>query len=191
MLNKIWPFFIIISFIYALLNLKIPELNESIFNSCSQTVEMILSFLGIMCMWNGIMQIIKETTLINKIKRILRPFMKFLFPKLNTKSKAYEEMTMNIVANLLGLGNAATPLGLKAMQALTKYQTNKKIPCKEMMLLVIMNTTGFSLIPSTMMTLRQSYGSQNVLGFFIYSLAIGFIITIIGIVVSKVIEHYG
>ena len=60
-----------------------------------------------------------------------------------------------------------------------------------MMLLVIMNTTGFSLIPSTMMTLRQSYGSQNVLGFFIYSLAIGFIITIIGIVVSKVIEHYG
>src|SRR5699024_3483223 len=96
--------------------------------------------------------------------------------------EAYLYLSTNFIANMLGVGSLASISGLKAMQALTKYQTNKKIPCKEMMLLVIMNTTGFSLIPSTMMTLRQSYDSQNVLGFFIYSLAIGFIITIIGIV---------
>lgn len=161
MLNKIWPFFIIISFIYALLNLKIPELNESIFNSCSQTVEMILSFLGIMCMWNGIMQIIKETTLINKIKRILRPFMKFLFPKLNTKSKAYEEMTMNIVANLLGLGNAATPLGLKAMQALQEENPDKEKLSDTMIMFLVLNTASIQIIPTTIIAIRSSLGSSN------------------------------
>ncbi len=161
MLNKIWPFFIIISFIYALLKLKIPELNESIFNSCSQTVEMILSFLGIMCMWNGIMQIIKETTLINKIKRILRPFMKFLFPKLNTKSKAYEEITMNIVANLLGLGNAATPLGLKAMQALQEENPDKEKLSDTMIMFLVLNTASIQIIPTTIIAIRSSLGSSN------------------------------
>ncbi len=161
MLNKIWPFFIIISFIYALLNLKIPELNESIFNSCSQTVEMILSFLGIMCMWNGIMQIIKETTLIDKIKKILRPFMRFLFPKLNIKSKAYEEMTMNIVANLLGLGNAATPLGLKAMQALQEENPDKEKLSDTMIMFLVLNTASIQIIPTTIIAIRSSLGSSN------------------------------
>lgn len=161
MLNKIWPFFIIISFIYALLKLKIPELNESIFNSCSQTVEMILSFLGIMCMWNGIMQIIKETTLIDKIKKILRPFMKFLFPKLNKESKAYEEMTMNIVANLLGLGNAATPLGLKAMQALQEENPDKEKLSDTMIMFLVLNTASIQIIPTTIIAIRSSLGSSN------------------------------
>ena len=161
MLNKIWPFFIIISFIYALLNLKIPELNESIFNSCSQTVEMILSFLGIMCMWNGIMQIIKETTLIDKIKKILRPFMRFLFPKLNIKSKAYEEMTMNIVANLLGLGNAATPIGLKAMQTLQEENPDKENLSDTMIMFLVLNTASIQIIPTTIIAIRSSLGSSN------------------------------
>lgn len=161
MLNKIWPFFIIISFIYALLKLRMPELNESIFNSCSQTVEMILSFLGIMCMWNGIMQIIKETTLIDKIKKILRPFMRFLFPKLNIKSKAYEEMTMNIVANLLGLGNAATPLGLKAMQTLQEENPDKENLSDTMIMFLVLNTASIQIIPTTIIAIRSSLGSSN------------------------------
>ena len=76
------------------------------------------------------------------------------------------------------------------MKSLTKYQTNPKIPCKEMILLVILNTTGLSIIPTTMMALRQSYGSKNILGFFGYSIVIGLIITVIGVIASKVIEHY-
>ena len=76
------------------------------------------------------------------------------------------------------------------MKSLTKYQTNPKIPCKEMMLLVILNTTGLSIIPTTMMTLRQSYGSKDIFGFFGYCIVIGLIITVIGVIASKVIEHY-
>ena len=161
MLNKIWPVFIILSFIYALLKSKMPELNDSIFNSCSQTVEMLLTFLGIMCMWNGIMQIIKETTLIDKIKKILRPFMRFLFPKLNIKSKAYEEMTMNIVANLLGLGNAATPIGLKAMQTLQEENPDKENLSDTMIMFLVLNTASIQIIPTTIIAIRSSLGSSN------------------------------
>lgn len=161
MLNKIWPVFIILSFIYALLKSKMPELNDSIFNSCSQTVEMLLTFLGIMCMWNGIMQIIKETTLIDKIKKLLKPFMKFLFPELNKKSKAYEEMSMNIVANLLGLGNAATPLGLKAMQSLQEENENKETLSNTMIMFLVLNTASIQIIPTTIIAIRSSLGAEN------------------------------
>lgn len=161
MLNKIWPVFIILSFIYALLKSKMSELNDSIFNSCSQTVEMLLTFLGIMCMWNGIMQIIKETTLIDKIKKLLKPFMKFLFPELNKKSKAYEEMSMNIVANLLGLGNAATPLGLKAMQSLQEENENKETLSNTMIMFLVLNTASIQVIPTTIIAIRSSLGAEN------------------------------
>ena len=161
MLNKIWPVFIILSFIYALLKSKMAELNDSIFNSCSQTVEMLLTFLGIMCMWNGIMQIIKETTLIDKIKKLLKPFMKFLFPELNKKSKAYEEMSMNIVANLLGLGNAATPLGLKAMQSLQEENENKETLSNTMIMFLVLNTASIQIIPTTIIAIRSSLGAEN------------------------------
>lgn len=161
MLNKIWPVFIILSFIYALLKSKMSKLNDSIFNSCSQTVEMLLTFLGIMCMWNGIMQIIKETTLIDKIKKLLKPFMKFLFPELNKKSKAYEEMSMNIVANLLGLGNAATPLGLKAMQSLQEENENKETLSNTMIMFLVLNTASIQIIPTTIIAIRSSLGSEN------------------------------
>ena len=161
MLNKIWPVFIILSFIYALLKSKMPELNDSIFNSCSQTVEMLLTFLGIMCMWNGIMQIIKETTLIDKIKKLLKPFMKFLFPELNKKSKSYEEMSMNIVANLLGLGNAATPLGLKAMQSLQEENENKETLSNTMIMFLVLNTASIQIIPTTIIAIRSSLGAEN------------------------------
>ena len=161
MLNKIWPVFIILSFIYALLKSKMPELNDSIFNSCSQTVEMLLTFLGIMCMWNGIMQIIKETTLIDKIKKLLKPFMKFLFPELNKKSKAYEEMSMNIVANLLGLGNAATPLGLKAMQSLQEENENKETLSNTMIMFLVLNTASIQIIPTTIIAIRSSLVAEN------------------------------
>lgn len=161
MLNKIWPIFIILSFVYALLKSKIPELNDSIFTSCSQTVEMLLTFLGIVCMWNGIMQIIKETTLIDKIKKILKPFMNFLFPELNKKSKVYEEMSMNIVANLLGLGNAATPLGLEAMHLLQEENENKEILSNTMIMFLVLNTASIQVIPTTIIAIRSSLGADN------------------------------
>ena len=156
MLNKIWPGFIIISFIYSLLNFNMNELNNSIFESCKQTIEMVLSFIGIMCMWNGIMEIIQQTTLIDKITKCLSPVMKFLFPDIKKDNKAYGEISMNIVANLLGLGNAATPLGLKAIKSLQEENKNKEELSNSMIMFIVLNTASIQIIPTTVIAIRSS-----------------------------------
>ena len=156
MLNKLWPGFIIVSFIYAILNFNMEELNNSVFESCEQTVKMILSFIGVMCMWNGIMEIIKETTLINKITKCLSPIMKFLFPDIKKENKAYNEISMNIVANLLGLGNAATPLGLKAIKSLQDENINKEELSNSMIMFIVINTASIQVIPTTVIAIRSS-----------------------------------
>lgn len=156
MLNKLWPVFIIISFIYSIINFNMNELNNSIFESCEQTIKMILSFMGIMCMWNGIMEIIQQTTLIKKITKCLSPVMKFLFPDIKKNSKAYNEISMNIVANALGLGNASTPLGLKAIKSMQDENKNKEELSDSMIMFIVLNTISIQVIPTTIIAIRSS-----------------------------------
>lgn len=110
MLNIVWPIFIIISIIFAIFSGNIKELNNSIFESTNTAVNLCITLVGTMCLWNGIMQIASKTSAIQKITKFLNPIMKTLFPKLKRDSNVYQEISMNLVANILGLGNAATPL---------------------------------------------------------------------------------
>lgn len=160
MLNIIWPVFIIISVIFALITGNIDELNSAIFSSGSDAVSVTITFLGTMCLWSGLMRIVQETTMINKINELLRPLMKILFPKMKKNDKAYNEITMNISANILGLGNAATPLGLKAMETLQEENTNKDTLSNDMAMFIIVNTASIQLIPTTIIAIRASMGSQ-------------------------------
>lgn len=143
------------------------------------------------CLWNGFLNIIKASGFINHLSFIFKPILHCIYGNVIEDTSIYMYLSTNFIANLLGVGSLASISGLKAMEALKPLQKDPKIPCKEMMLLVVMNTTGLSLIPTTMMTLRQNYHSQDILGFFKYSLVIGIIITIVGIIASKVIERYG
>ncbi len=110
MLNIVWPLFIIISIIFAILSGNIGELNKSIFESTNTAVNLCITLVGTMCLWNGIMQIASQTSAMEKITNFFKPVMRLLFPKLKKDSKVYQEISMNVVANVLGLGNAATPL---------------------------------------------------------------------------------
>lgn len=110
MLNLVWPIFLIISIIYAIIFGNLNNLNNSIFESTGTAVNLCITLLGTMCLWNGIMKIASKTSVIKKITNILKPIMKLLFPKLKKDSNVYEQISMNVVANILGLGNAATPL---------------------------------------------------------------------------------
>lgn len=191
MLNKLWPCFIIISFIYAIFNFNMNELNNSIFDSCKQTIEMILNFIGIMCMWNGIMEIVKETTLINKITKCLSPIMKFLFPELKKDNKAYKEISMNIIANFLGLGNAATPLGLKAIESLQQENKNKEELSNSMVMFIVLNTASIQIIPTTVIAIRASMGSTNPSSIIIPSYIASIIAVTIGILSVKILSKRG
>ena len=161
MLNIIWPVFIIISYIYAIFTGKVNEINNSVFESCESAVKLTITFLGTMCLWTGIMQIAKKTTLVDKLTNFLSPIMKFLFPDIPKEAQVHKEISMNMVANILGLGNAATPLGLKAMKSLQKENTKKDTLTNSMAMFIIINTASIQIIPTTVIAIRSSLGSTN------------------------------
>ena len=159
MLNIIWPLFIVISFIYAFFFLNIEQVSNGIFESLTDVVNLSLTFLGTMCLWNGIMEIAKKTTLIKKLTSLLKPLIKFLFPELTKNEKAKEEISMNIIANVLGLGNAATPLGLKAMKTMQKENKDKTTLSNSMAMFILINTASIQLIPTNVIAIRNSLNS--------------------------------
>ena len=167
MLNIIWPFFIIISIVYAILTGKVAEVNNSVFESANETVKLTINFFGTICLWNGIINIAAKTTMIEKLTNKLSPIIKFLFPDLKKEKEVQKEISMNIVANMLGLGNAATPLGLKAMKSMQKLNDNKERLSNAMAMFIVLNTASLQIIPTTVIAIRNSLGSQNASGIII------------------------
>ena len=161
MLNIVWPIFIIISFLFAIFSGNLESLNSSIFESTSDAVNLSINLLGTMCLWNGIMNIANKTTLIEKLTRLLKPIINFLFPEMKESSEVKKEISMNMVANILGLGNAATPLGLKAMKSMQKENKNKDTLSNSMAMFIVLNTASMQLIPTTVIAIRNSLGSKN------------------------------
>ncbi len=161
MLNKIWPIFIIISYVYAIFNGNVEQINNSVFNSTSSAVELSITFLGTICLWNGIMKIAQNTSIIPKLTKKLKPIINFLFPEMKKNEKAKEEISMNIIANVLGLGNAATPLGLKAMKTMQEENPKKDTVSNSMAMFIVLNTASLQLIPTTVIAIRASLNSAN------------------------------
>lgn len=161
MLNIIWPIFIIISFIYGIFSGNVEKINNAIFESTSEAVNLTITFFGTICLWNGIMQIATKTSLINRLSNLLSPLFKFLFPDIKKEDKVYKEISMNMIANFLGLGNASTPLGLKAMKSMQKNNTKKDTLTDSMAMFIIINTASIQLIPTTVIAIRSSLGSNS------------------------------
>lgn len=161
MLNILWPIFIIISFAYAIFSGNVDKLNESIFSSTSESVNLCISFLGTICLWNGIMQIANKTSIIDRLTNLLKPAMNFLFPELKQEKEIQKEISLNVIANILGLGNAATPLGLKAMKSMQKKNPKKDTLTNSMITFIVLNTASLQIIPTTVIAIRSSMNSKN------------------------------
>lgn len=161
MLNIVWPFFIIISFSFAILSGNFENLNSSIFEGANDAVTLSINLLGSLCLWSGIMQIASDSSLVKKLSKLLSPILNFLFPSLITNNKIKKEISMNIIANILGLGNASTPLGLKAMESMQKKNPKKDTLSNPMMMFIVINTASIQLIPTTVIAIRNSLNSQN------------------------------
>lgn len=187
MMNIIWPAFIIVSFIYAILTGKVNEINEGIFSSVSDAVQLSITFLGTICLWNGVMEIVKRTTLIEKLTKFLNPLMIVLFPKLKNDNKIKSEISMNIIANVLGLGNAATPLGLKAMKSMQEKNIKKDTLSDEMMMFIVLNTASLQLIPTNVIAIRTALNSNNATQIIFPVWGATIIAAIIGIIATKLI----
>lgn len=188
MLNILWPIFIIISIIYAIFSGNIESLNKSIFDSTESAVNLTLTLLGMICLWSGIMEVASKTQLIEYLSKMLNPITKKLFSDLNDKS--YNNIVMNIIANILGLGNAATPLGLKAMNELQKENKNKDELSDNMMMLIVLNTASLQIIPTTVIALRSSLGSNNPTQIIFPVWVSTICAAIVGIILTKIIIRY-
>lgn len=159
MLNYIWSGLIIISVICSLIFGNTQELSTTLLNSGTSSIELLMKMAGIICLWSGIMKIAEESGFTTIIAKFFSPLLHPLFPNLDKNSQAFRCITMNISANILGLGNAATPFGLKAMEELNTLNNQKDTASNEMITFVVMNTAALQLLPTTIATLRQAYGS--------------------------------
>lgn len=161
MLNKIWCFFIVIGIIFSLINGTYVDVNNAIFTGIEDTITLVISFIGSISFWNGIMNIIENTSLINKLKNLLKPLIKFIFNDIDLESEAGENIAMNMTSNILGLGNASTPCGLKAMEELQKESPDKNNLSNNMLLFILINTASIQIIPTTIISIRAGLGSRN------------------------------
>ena len=186
MLNIIWPIFILISFTYALFSGNIENVNNSIFQSTSDAVNLSISLLGTICLWNGIMEIASKTNVIDNLTNKLKPILRKLFPDVENDSKIQKEISMNIIANILGLGNAATPIGLKAMSSMQKENKDKSKLSNSMVMFIILNTASLQIIPTTVIAIRNSLGSENPTKIIFPVWIATIIAAIVGIVITKI-----
>lgn len=161
MLNILWPVFIIVSIIYAIFSGNLDSLNKSIFESTESAVSLTLTLIGMTCLWSGITEIASNTNILNYLTKALNPIVRKIFPDIMLSNKSYDNIIMNIVANILGLGNAATPLGLKAMNELQNENKDKETLSDNMMMLIVLNTASLQIIPTTVISIRSSLGSNN------------------------------
>lgn len=161
MLNNIWPIFIITSFSYAIFSGNLEHLNSAIFESTNDAIMLSIDLLGTICLWNGIMQVANKTSLINKLTKFLSPIIKILFPEMKKNKQIQKEISMNMIANILGLGNAATPLGLKAIKSMQKENPKKDTLTNSMLMFIVLNTASIQIIPTTVIAIRSSLGSNN------------------------------
>lgn len=161
MLNLIWPCMIVISIFYSFFSGNINDLNKSIYDSSKSAIDLFIVLAGSMILWSGIMKIICETKIIKKITNIFNPIINILFPDLRENKRIRDLICMNMVSNFLGLGNASTPLGLRAIKELDKENNNKKNMSESMETLILINTASIQLIPTTIFSIRNSLGSSN------------------------------
>ena len=151
---------IALSFIYALISGGLGELSTGMMDSAGSAVELLISISGMICMWSGFMRIAKDSGVIEKLSRFCAPLLRRLFPDVGEGTDAFRYISMNFSANLLGLGNAATPLGISAMRELQRNRLSDTAT-DSMVTFVLMNTASVQLIPTTVAALRKSYGSAQ------------------------------
>ena len=160
-MNTIWLLLIGISILFSVVNSRLDEFTKALFEATKSAVEVSLFLLGIVALWLGITKIIEDSGLIHRLSGLFRIFVSRLFKNVPPDHPAVASITLNFLANLFGLGNAATPLGIKAMQDLQSLNKDAEAITFEMMLFIVINTASIQLVPFTVIGLLSDFGSSN------------------------------
>ncbi len=161
MVNYIWIFLILVGIFFSLLTGNLETINNSILTNGKEGFDLILSILPIIVLWTGIMKIAEDSGLLKKFASLVEPLLSRLFPSVPKNNPALGYIASNIAANMLGLGSAATPFGLKAMKELQKINPEKDTASTPMITFLVLNTAGVTIIPTTVLALRIAHNSIN------------------------------
>ena len=189
-MDYIWGGMILLSLVFGACNGRMQEVSDAVFSGAGQGVEVCIALLGAMCFWSGLMKIADRSGITIFIGRLCRPIIRVLFPTLGKNSPAAGVMSLNFAANILGLGNAATPLGLKAMKCLQAENPRKDVASDNMLMFVVINTASLQIIPTTVATLRVKYGSVNPLDIMpaVWIASIGALL--VGVLLAKLLNKW-
>lgn len=189
MVNKIWGFFIIVGTLFALCNGKIDVINEEILTSCKSALDLVIQLFPVIALWLGVMKIASSSGLLEKISYKISPVLRFIFPEIPKGHPALGYISSNIIANIFGLGNAATPFGLKAMESLQELNSKKEEASRSMITFLVLNTSGLTLIPTTIISMRMLYKSVSPTEIIVPCILATTISTIVGLLLDRIL-HY-
>lgn len=192
MLNYLWSGMILIGVLWGAFHGQLAEVTEGALTSAKEAVTLCITMLGVMTLWTGVLEVGKRAGLIDQLSRRMRPVLRFLFPRLSPESEAAKQISVNMIANILGLGWAATPAGLKAMEELKKVEEQrgerpKGVASNEMCTFLIINISSLQLIPINMIAYRSQYGSVNPAAIVGPALAATLLSTVVAVIAVKLL----
>ena len=190
MINYIWFVMVFFGVLIGLFTGNGEVISKSIINSADSTVNMIIGLVGLMCFWCGVMKVAEKSGLTNKLAKVLKPILKLIFKEAAKDEKALGAIVMNITANMMGLGNAATPFGIKAMQEMDRLNKEKGVASNDMSLFLVLNAACIQFIPSTVISIRAASGSDNPGAIILPALLASTVAAITGVLICKILQRY-
>jgi len=188
MINYIWSIFIVVGVFYSIIKGD-SNLTNNLLTSGNKAVDMIIGIIPLMCLWMGIMEIASKSGLLDIMSKKLSRVVRVIFPDIPKDDKAISYISTNIVMNMMGLGNAATPFGLKAMEELDRLNNNSKIASRSMITFLVINTASVTILPSTVISLRMVYKSTNPSSIIFPCIVATFLSTLIALLLDRLFYH--
>ena len=161
MLGKVFGCIVLVSLIFGMISGNGAEMATAVLDGADRAIQLTLTLGGMMCLFCGVMRVLEEAGVIRRLSRLLRRPLAFFFPETAANGDGMEEIAANVAANLLGVGNAATPMALRALEKMQKHNPAKDVATGDMITLTVLNTCSLAIVPSTILALRQKAGATH------------------------------
>ena len=190
MINYIWFIMIFFGLIIGIFAGNGEGMSNAIISSINSTVTFIIGLVGLMCFWCGVMKVAQNSGVTEKLAKLMKPILKIIFKDAAKDEKVLGAIVMNITANMMGLGNAATPFGIKAMEEMDRLNTKKGVASNDMALFLVLNAACIQLVPSTVLSIRAAAGSTNPGAIILPAIISSGTAAIVGVICCKILQRY-
>jgi spore maturation protein A len=190
LINKIWFGILAIGIIFGIITGRGDLISKGIISSANSTVQLTIGLAGLMCLWCGVMKIAEKSGFTDKLANILKPFLRLIFKRAAKDEKAMGAIVMNLSANMMGLSNAATPFGIRAIEEMQRLNVNKDEASDDMALFLVLNAACIQLVPSTVISIRAALNSQNPAFIIIPAIISTGVAALVGIICCKILQKF-